>query len=98
MSCTSSDMTKECSQQTLLRKGSAGTSHPRVLSKSAELKAMHCKSLERHRTMTLRGRWPAVAALLRCPSEPTILHTFSGPNPTAAARTLFHMLRSRYSL
>ena len=69
-----------------------------VLPKSGELKASHRDALERQRRMTITGSWLAVAGLLRCPSEPTILHTFSRPNPTAAAPTPFHMRWSCYSL
>ena len=69
-----------------------------VLPKSEELKASHNDALEQQRRMTITGSWPGVAGLLRCPFEPTILHTFSRPNPTAVAPTLFHMRRSHYSL
>ena len=92
------EVTKQCALQTLLSKGSAAISHTRVLPKSGELQATHREALERQTTMTLKVRWAAVGGLLRCLSEPTILYTFSGPNPTAAAPTPFQMRRSRYSL
>ena len=69
-----------------------------VLTKRGELKASHRDALERQRRMMITGSWPAVAGLLRCPSEPTILHTFSRANLTAAAPTPFHMCQSCYSL
>ena len=92
------EVTKQCALQTMLRKGSATISHARVVPKCGEVKVTHREALERQRTMTPTVRWPAVGGLVRCPSEPTILYIFSGPNSTAAAPTPFHMHRSRYSL
>ena len=86
ISCSSTEVTKQCAVQTLRGKCSAALTDVRVPPKCGKQKAPHCKALERQRRRILNGRWRGCAGLLRCQSGPTIQHTFFGPIPNAAAR------------
>ena len=86
ISCSSTEVTKQCVVQMLRGKCSAALIDVRVPPKCGKRKAPHREALERQRRRILSGRWRGCPGLLRCQSGPTIQHTFFGPIPNAAVR------------
>ena len=84
--CSSTEVTKQCTVQTLQGKCSAALSDVRIPPKCGKQKAPHREALERQRRRILSGRWRGCGGLLRCQSGPTIQHTFFRPILNAVAR------------